>query len=68
MNNPKKEVHNSEYNRRLIKLSEQYLGLVKIKLQTQIKEMKEGARNIAMKSKNPELMKICDKLDKLEIK
>lgn len=68
MSNERKEIHDSEYNRRLMKLSEQYLALVKIQLQVKLKELKDGARTIANNSKNPELKKVCDKLDKYEIK
>jgi hypothetical protein len=68
MSQEEKEYQNSEYNRRVVKVTEQYLALVKIQLQNKLKEMKDGARLIANRSKNPELQKIVDKLDRYEIK
>jgi len=63
-----KYVHNSEYNKRLLKVASSYHALLKIQLKAKLKELQEGARNIANNSKNPELLKVCSKLDQLEIK
>lgn len=61
-----KEFHNSEYNRRLVKVVQNYHALLRVQMKTKLKELQEGARAIA--GDNPELQKVCTKLDQLEIK
>ena len=56
-----------EYNRRLAKLSENYLALFKLQMQEKLDKFKSGAWNIANISKNPELKKVCEELDKIEL-
>ena len=68
MSNTRKEVHDSEYNRKLIKVTREYAALLKIQLKTKVKKMKEGAWNIANASNNPKLKEVCRELDKLELK
>lgn len=62
-----KNIHNSEYNRRMLKVAEEYTALMKIQMKMKLDKMKEGAWNIANNSKNPELKKVCRELDKLKI-
>ncbi len=63
-----KYCQNSEYNKRLLKVSDDYVALLKIQLQDRLSKMKAGAWNIIKASDNPKLKKICQELDKLEIK
>jgi len=63
----KEYCQDSEYNRRLIKLTDNYLALFRIQMQEKLATFKAGAWNIAKSSKNPELIKICEEIDKIVI-
>lgn len=64
----KEYCQDSKFNRHLLSITDNYSALLKVQVQEKIRKMKEGARNIANRSNNPELLKICRELDKIEIK
>lgn len=62
------DIHDSEYNRKLIELGEGYLALQKQNLHVELDKLKEGARNLANSSNTnyPQLHEICKKLDSIK--
>jgi len=62
----KKYCQDSPFNRHILKITEQYSALLKLRLEKQLEDMKKGAHQIAAGSKNPKLKEICEKLDQLK--
>ncbi len=67
MSEETKTCQDSEYNKELLNVAEKYKELMLLKIKAKLETMKDGARLIANTSKNPELIKACDELDKIKL-